>query len=130
TATCFRAMLTSHCLLGGNSYAQIIRRSGTGTAIELRALMPAQVYPDREKTGEKRLIYVVKDGSSAEKTYTVVKNKPQDILHLRGRGWDGLKGYSVVRMGTQSIGTAIATEHHVGSFYAAGGRTPYNLKLS
>src|SRR5690242_12668293 len=61
TALSFRSTLTSHCLLQGNAFAQIIRRSGTGTAIELHPLHPNQVMPDREKTGAKRLIYVVKD---------------------------------------------------------------------
>lgn len=130
TAAGFRAMLTSQCLLGGNAYAQIIRRSGTQVAMELRPLLPGQVWPDREKSGQKRLTYTVKTSGEADKTYTLEKNKPQDILHLRGRGWDGIKGYSVIAMGRNSIGTAIAAEHHVANFYAAGGRTPYNLKIT
>ena len=72
----------------------------------------------------------MKDGNAAEKTYTVEPGKPHDILHIRGIGWDGLRGYSVIAMGRQSIGSAIAAERHVGRFWARGGRTPYNLKLT
>lgn len=130
TAQGFRETTTGHCVLGGNGYAQIIRRSGTGEAQELLQLLPSQVTPDREKTGERRIVYVVKEGNLQPKTYTVEKGKPQDILHIPGIGWDGLRGYSVLAMARQSIGTALAAERHVGRFYARGGRLPYNLKLS
>ena len=122
-------MLTSHCLLAGGGFAQIIRRSGTGTAVEMNALTPEQVTPDRERDGGKRLVYVVKDGNAAAKTYTVDRGKPHDILHLRGLGWDGVRGYSVITMGRQSIGTAIGAERNVGRFWANGGRVPYILEL-
>jgi HK97 family phage portal protein len=129
TAMGFSEMLTGHCVLQGNAYAQIVRRSGTGTAIELHHLQPEQVRPDREKDGQRRLIYVVKDGNSPEKTYTVQRGKPHDLLHIRGLGWDGLRGYSVITMARQSIGTAISAERNVARFYANGGRVPYVLKM-
>ncbi len=128
TAMAFSEMLTSHCLLQGNSYAKITRRSGTGTAIGLDYLLPQNVYPDREKEGQRRIVYTIKDGSLPDKTYTVQDGKPQDILHIRGLGWDGIRGYSVISMGRQSIGTAIASERNVARFYAGGGRVPYILK--
>jgi len=129
TAQCFREMLTSHCLLQGNGYAKIIRRSGTGVAIGLEPLLPETVLPDREKAGQRRLVYVLKQVNAPDKIYTVEPGKPQDILHLRGLGWDGLRGYSVIQMGRQSIGTAIAAERNVGRFWANGGRVPYLLEL-
>jgi HK97 family phage portal protein len=71
----------------------------------------------------------VKDGNSPEKTYTVQRGKPHDLLHIRGLGWDGLRGYSVITMARQSIGTAISAERNVARFYANGGRVPYVLKM-
>jgi HK97 family phage portal protein len=129
TASSFRESLTSHYLLQGNGYAQIIRRSGTGTAIEMNMLDPGNVFPDREKNGQKRLVYNVKNGNDPEKTYVVQRGKPQEILHLRGLGWDGIRGFSVIQMGRQSIGTAIAAERNVARFYANGGRVPYVLEM-
>jgi HK97 family phage portal protein len=128
TAMTFRETLTSHCLLQGNAYAQIFRRSGTGEAFEMHPLLPSQVVPDRERGGQRRLIYVVKDGNSPEKTYTVERNKPHDLLHIRGIGPTGICGFSVITMARQSIGTAIATERNVGRFFANGGRVPYLLE--
>jgi HK97 family phage portal protein len=129
----FQETRTSHCALQGNAFAQIIRRSGTGTAIQLKALDPGQVTVDREKTGQKRLVYIVKyspDGVAGnnEATFTLQPGKPQDILHIRGLGWDGLVGYSVITMARQSFGTAIAVDKNVAAFYANGGRVPYHLE--
>lgn len=126
TAMRFRETLTAHTLLQGNCFARIYRRSGTGVANELDVLLPAQVRIDRDK--QKRLIYVVKDGNSAEVVYTVYPNKPQDILHIPGLGYDGVSGYSVITMGRNSIGTAIAMERYTGQFFAKGARPPYYLQ--
>lgn len=130
TAQEFREMLTMHTVLGGDGFAQIIRRSGTGTAVELHALQPSQVTPDRETTGQKRLVYILRGASGgADKTYTVQRGKPQDILHVRGIGWNGVRGLSVITAGRQSFGTALAAERFVARFYANGGRQPYYLKF-
>lgn len=128
TSQSFTELLTSHEVLQGNGYAQIIRRSATGVAIELHPIQPQMVFPDREKTGQKRLVYVVREDRQPNKTYTVERGKPQDILHLRGLGWDGVQGYSVITMARQSLGTALAQERNVANFYAKGGRVPYVLK--
>jgi HK97 family phage portal protein len=130
TAQEFRETMTSHTVLGGNAFAQILRRSGTGTAYQLRLLLPGQVTVDREKAGQKRVVYCVKVDEDTEKTYTVTEGKPQDILHLRGIGWDGIRGYSVITMARQSVGTALATDRNVARFYANGGRVPYVLEMS
>lgn len=130
TSQCFREMLTGHCVMGGNGYARIYRRSGTNVANELQPLLPEQVMPDREKTGRKRLVYVLKNEHGAtDKTFTVEKGKPQDILHLRGLGWDGVSGHSVIHMARQSIGAAIAAERNVARFWANGGRVPYIIEM-
>ena len=129
TAQTFTEGSTSHCLMQGNGYAQIIRRSGTGVSIGLRQLRPEVVMPDREKTGQKRLVYVVKERNQPDQVYTVERGKPHDILHLRGLGWDGIRGYSVITMGTHSIGTALSSERNVAGFYRNGGRLPYYLKM-
>lgn len=132
SAMSFQESRTSHCALEGNGFAQIIRRSGSGTAIQLVPLDPGQVAVDREKTGQKRLVYIVKHSlggvaGNNETVYEVTPGKAQDILHIRGLGWDGLRGYSVITAARQSIGTSLSVERHVARFYANGGRVPYIL---
>src|SRR5574342_1260156 len=129
SAQAFREILTSHCVLQGNGYAKILRRSGTGVAIGLDLLLPSMVQVDREKEGAKRLVYVVSEERGPSKVYVIEPNKPQDILHLKGLGWNGMQGFSVITMGRQSMGTAIAAERNVGRFWAGGGRVPYVLMM-
>lgn len=128
TAMTFRETRTGHCLLDGNGYALIDRRRGTGTATGLQPLKPEEVHVERD--GKRQLVYVVKEGNSQSTTYTVERGKPHDILHIRGIGWDGICGYSVIEMGRQSMGTALAAERNVARFWAAGGRVPYHLELA
>ncbi len=129
TAQEFKETITSHTVLVGGGFAKINRRSGTNVAIGLDLISPDSITPDREKnTPAKRLVYVLNRGTESEKTYTVVPGKPQDILHIRGLGWDGVRGYSVLQQGRQSIGTAIAAERNIGRFWANGGRVPYHLE--
>lgn len=129
TAASFRETQTAQYLLRGNSFARIHRRSGTGEALELEPIPVDAVTVDRERGGEKRLVYVV-NVPGDRKTFTIERGKPQDILHLKGISGDGIHGYSVIEVARRSIGTAMATEHHVSQFWANGGRTPYLLKLS
>lgn len=128
SAMTFRSSLTAHCLLQGNAYAQIVRRSGTGTAMEMHPLLPGQVRTDRDGSG--RLVYVVKTGPDNERSYTVRRDKPHDIFHMPGFSPDGVTGYSVIHMARQSIGTAISTERNLGRFFANGGRVPYVLEMA
>lgn len=128
TAMGFRETLTAHVVMGGNCYAQIMRRAGTGVANELYPLLPTQVKIDRDS--QKRLTYIVKDSNAQEKTYTLEKGKPQDILHVRGLGNDGVRGYSVISVARHSIGTAQSTEKYAAKFFATGGRTPWLLEMA
>jgi HK97 family phage portal protein len=128
TSMGFRETLTGHCVLGGNCYGQIMRRSGTEVAVEFYPLLPTQVTPDRDAAN--RLVYVVKDGNVASKTYTVERGKPHDILHVRGLGNDGIRGYSVINVARQSIGTAQSAEKYAAKFFAAGGRTPWVMEMA
>ena len=130
TAKTFKETLTSNRMLGGMAYGQILRRSGTGVAIEVVPILPENVKPTREKSGQKRQVFEVKEPGAPNVTYTVERGKPHDLLVLRGLGWDGLTGYSVVQLGAQSIGTAQAAERNAANFWSSGGRVPYNLELA
>ena len=128
TAMEFRETRTANCVLTGRGFARIVRRSGTGTAIELQALKPSQVETDRDKSG--RLVYVVRNSMAASQTFTVETGKPQDIFDLRGLGWDGQNAYSVLSMARHSIGTALAAERNLGGFFANGGRLPSHVEMA
>ncbi len=124
----WRETQTDQVVSGGNAFAYITRRSGTGTAVGFQPICPGSVRWDRDSS--KHLVYFVKEGNEQEKSYTVTDNKPQDLLHVRGLGNNGIWGYSVISMARQSMGAAQATEKYAGRFYAAGGRVPYVLEMA
>jgi HK97 family phage portal protein len=123
----WREAATSQAVLRGNAYARIIRRPVTGEAIAIYPAAPGEIRADSDTSN--RLVYIDKEGNSAEKTYVVERNKPHDVFHLRGLGFTGLEGVSVVGAARQSIGNALAAERFVGKFYGNGGRLPYVLNL-
>jgi HK97 family phage portal protein len=105
-----------------------MRRSGTEVATELYPLLPTQVNIDRDS--ENRLVYVVKDSNAQGKAYTVERGKPHAILHVPGLSYDGIRGYSVLTVARNSLGTVSSTEKYAAKFFAAGGRTPWLLEMA
>lgn len=123
----FRETLTDQVVAGGNAFSRIVRRSSDKTAIAFWPITNGSVTIDRNQARE--LVYVVRDRDDQERTYTVQANRPQDLLHVRGLGSDGIIGYSVITMARQSIGTGLSTEKYAAKFFAAGGRVPYTIEL-
>lgn len=112
TASAFREAIVAHALTWGNGYAEIQwDRAGRPAALFL--LTPDRVEPKRDESGA--LYYEVKidDGSSR-------RLEPADVFHLHGLGWDGLVGYSPIRLAARSIGLGIAQDVFGQSFYANG----------
>ncbi|MCK9599589.1 MAG: phage portal protein [Sphaerochaeta sp.] len=113
TAQVLRAVLMAHILTWGNGYAEIVR-NGYGNVIQLWPITPHRVKPKWENN---EIIYeITVDGE--------VKTLRSDkILHLHGLGYDGLVGYSIVKMAMKSIGLGMAMETF-GSLYFSNGTHP------
>lgn len=124
SAMTYRELLTAHVVTRGNCYSYITRRSGRQQAYEFIPIDPTRVHPDRDKSG--KLTYEIEK----DKTYTVQRGRPHEILHIRGLGYDGVCGYSVIAMARQSIGTAAATEKYAAKYFATGGRQPGYIKTA
>src|SRR5690606_21252998 len=52
----------------------------------------------------------------------------RDVFHLRGLGFDGIVGYSVVRLAAQSLGLAKAMEENAATFFGNGSKPGGMLK--
>ncbi len=120
TSFVFRETLTSHLLLYGNAYAQIIR-NGRGEVIGLYPLMPDKMKVDRDDKG--RLIY--KYSRYDEQNPNFKKQGElllysDEVLHIPGLGFDGLVGYSPIAIAKNAIGLAVACEEYGASFFANG----------
>lgn len=113
TAFSFREALVAHALAWGNGYAEIVEDMA-GRVQELWLLLPDRVLPER-------------DPDTAALQYRVTQLSGETViipadrmLHLHGLGFDGVTGYSLVRMAARSIGVGMAQETFAQSFYANG----------
>lgn len=106
----FRQCLTAHVLTHGNAYAEI-QKDIDNKPIALWILPPDRVRP---KITDGTLLYEVKSNSGV---YYLL---PEELIHLKGLGFDGLQGYSVIQYAAQSLGSALAADKFAGSFYGNG----------
>ena len=90
----------THVLTWGNFYAEIERNS-YGDPVALWPIQPNMISPERTQD-TKRIIYRVKDGGQDKDL------QPQNVFHVPGLGWDGLKGLSVIGMARQFVADAQA----------------------
>lgn len=104
----FRRTLTTQALRYGNAFAQIVR-SGRGEILELIPLLPADVT-----------LHV--SGATVTYRHTQLgEMQPEDILHVKAPGSDGLWGESPVRLAREALGLMRAMEKAGGSLYKNAG---------
>ncbi|MCP3669089.1 MAG: phage portal protein, partial [Gammaproteobacteria bacterium] len=115
-----------HLTASGNAYAFIKRGQKNKRPQEIIPLMPNAVEPER-KNGE--LVYTVTldDGSTQQV-------EAWRMIHVPGMGFDGVKGYSPIKMASENIGLALAAQEFGGRFFGQGANVnsviemPGNLK--
>lgn len=113
TAFSFREALMAHVLNWGNAYAEIVRDMARRPS-SLWLITPDRVTPKRDAaTGV--LQYRVRTPGAADAVIPA-----GDMLHLHGLGFDGLTGYSPVRMAARTVGIGIAQDTFAQAFYANG----------
>lgn len=119
TAFQFRLVLTGHAI-DGNGYAYIVRRND-GTLVPpeegggLIILDPKCTYPIKEHVGGKSTLwYVTQIGDEYRKL------SPENVLHIKGLGYDGLCGYDVISLARDAIGLGKAQELYRSKFFSNG----------
>lgn len=113
-AAVFRETIQGHALTWGNGYAEI-ERDGAARPINLWPLLPNRTEP--KLSPDKKLYFEVTLPNGGTAVLPA-----ENVLHLRGLGWDGLKGYSVVGYHRESIGLGLATQRYGARFFANGAR--------
>ncbi|MFA5385568.1 MAG: phage portal protein [Eubacteriales bacterium] len=108
----FDETLQSHILTSGNGYAYK-HMDGRGRVNKIQLLDWYDVKPERNKdTGA--VEYIFND-----------RNKPitlpfDEVFHIPGLSYDGLVGYSPVKVAMEAIGLGLAAEQFAAYFYANG----------
>ena len=106
-------MMTAHCLLRGNAYAEIVR-DGRGAPIGLTPFPPD-------------LVSVVQVRSTGRYAYDVSlpsggtrRILPDDMLHIKDRSDDGIVGKSRLTRTRETLGIALASERYAGATFHNG----------
>lgn len=116
----WKAAMSAWAVSWGNAYAEI-EKDLAGRPTALWPLSPDRVTPMRGEDG--RLVYEVLN-YRGPKTYL----EPDQVFHIAGLGYDGIKGYSVISLAAASIGAGIAADEFAASFYANGAVMSGGLK--
>lgn len=119
TAYELRELLVSHTAMWGNGYCEIQRDRG-GRVLALWPLRPDRV--DVQRGWDGLLYYQVTIGNPLEHDPETMTLPARNVMHVRGLGYDGIKGYSVIGLARQSIGLGLATEEFGARFFGNGAR--------
>lgn len=118
TSVELRETLMGHLVLWGNAYAEIQRRAGR--VVALWPLRPDRVDIRRMPSGE--LAYVVTIGDPLERDPEQSVLPWANVMHIKGLGYDGVRGYSPISLARQAVGLALATEEFGARFFGNGAR--------
>jgi HK97 family phage portal protein len=105
----FREMLTAHCLLYGNAYAEI-RPGQSGAVSELWPLHPSRMKVEQLEDGTLRYCY--REDRGTETLY-----RQDQIFHLRWLSADGVMGMLPINLSRDAIALAQALETHGGAYF-------------
>ncbi len=120
-ALIFRETLQGHLLTWGNAYAEI-ERNGSGGPKYLWPMAPNKVRPEVYDDGSKiKYIYTTPQGTTRSIPF-------ENVLHIKGLGFDGVKGYSVVGHARNSLGAAKAVEQYGARFFKNNATPPAVLE--
>ncbi|MDZ4779596.1 MAG: phage portal protein [Planctomycetia bacterium] len=105
--------LTAHALLRGDGIAAVLRDQ-FGNAAAIVPMHPDHVTIE-QVNGES--VYTFRDARQKVHRFT-----SDEVLHLRGMTWDGIRGMSLVAMAREAIGANIALDKYAGKFFANNAR--------
>lgn len=114
TAFQWKLVGMGHLMVRGNWYSYI-DLAGDGSTGELILLNPDRCWPVRENG---KLVYLVSALRGEEWLHRRIP--AERILHIKGYGFDGLCGYSVVQKAADALGGAIAKREHGYRFFRNG----------
>lgn len=116
----FKETLMHHLLIWGNAYAEI-EWGLDGYPVALWPLLPDRMEVTRDRTGE--LVYVYKPDFKRPRYLPAYR-----VLHIPGLSFDGLVGYSPVRVQMQTLAGDRAVNQYGWRFFGNGARPGLVLK--
>ncbi|GMA64750.1 phage portal protein [Alicyclobacillus fastidiosus] len=108
----WREAQMGHLVLSGNCYS-VITLNGKGNVVDIYPVPWTACQPFRDYA-DMKIKYRITDRGQ---TYIYPAEK---VFHVPGLGFDGIMGYSPIRMTAESIGLGIAAEEFAARFYGQG----------
>lgn len=112
TAFTFRETLQAHLAMWGNAYAEI-EYDTDGRVVALWPLLPDRTWPERVN-GVKVYKTII-----AGKGYVLPAWR---VFHVVGLGFDGIRGYSPIRLAREAIGLGLAAQEFGARLFSQGAR--------
>lgn len=125
TAFQWKQVMQGHAVSLGNGYS-LVERDGAARPQQLLLMDPERVTPVRAN-GVLWYVYTFADGSMRKLPAT-------DVLHIKGYGYDGLVGYSLIAKARETLGGGMAMQTYGSIFFRNSARpsvvlqTPSKLK--
>ncbi len=111
TSAAWFGLISADLHVDGNSYAWQERGSATGRIRNLWRFCPDMMRLDQKGNGP--IDYYARRADGTEQHFSA-----HEILHIRGLGFDGVRGYSPIALMRQELGWALATRRFSSKFYA------------
>lgn len=116
----YKEMLQAHLTTWGNAYS-FINWGNDGTIKELWPLLPHRMKPYRGKDNQLHYDYLLPNEKIAHWTR-------DQIFHIPGLSYDGVRGYSPIDLAKESIGLGLAAERYGSTFFGNNARPDGFLK--
>ncbi len=118
TAVTLRKTLMGHALTWGNGVAAK-EHNEAGELVALWPLRPDNLFIDVVETepGRPKILYRYTPESGKHAVFF-----PDEVLHISGIGYDGVRGYSIVHQARTTIGLGLATEEFGARWFGNGSR--------
>lgn len=104
TSFTFRSVLQAHAMAWGNGYAEK-ELNGSGRTVALWPLRPDRMEVFWE---DGRRVYEYRPTATAQP----VRLKSERVFHLPGLGFDGLRGYPILALARETLGTTVALREY------------------
>lgn len=132
TASCGWAFLTASKLLHGDGFAEILRRGASGRIVGLVPIHPNRVRVIATSDGQRLTYEILPDPTITrpdENTSRIRVLDQDDVLHVPGFGFNGLRGLSALRNSLRNSGAlAIAAQNFSEAFLINMARPDFALK--
>lgn len=118
TAFDFKKLLQVHAIIRGNGYAYVFRDTN-GRPLEIIPLSPDCTYPVMEN---RRLWYITEVRGETRKLWA------DDVIHIKGLGWNGLEGFGVLDLAKESLGLSLGLRKYGAVFFKNNARAAVVLR--